>query len=94
MKQRQLKELLEEAAKSDCTGKRRVEIQFLLCEALVAGNGIDDRSAGMRMVLNQLYIDTIRNSPDSLPSLLPFFAIVCGDREKGRTVANVDWSII
>lgn len=99
MEQRKLKELLEEAAKPECTWQRRNEIQCLLGAATPAMRDdgvyeIEGRGAGMHTVLEHLYVDTIKNKPEILPSLFPFFAVICGDRDKEMIVAEIDWSLV
>ncbi|MCR4328790.1 MAG: hypothetical protein NUV53_04785 [Patescibacteria group bacterium] len=99
MNQKELKLLLQEAASPDCPWQRRNEIQCKLGEASPAMRAdgvyeIDGREAGMHLVLNQLYVDTIQNRPDLLPSLFPAFAVICGDREEGIICADVDWLFI
>lgn len=97
MKQQKVKELLEEAAKSDCTWQRRTDIQCLLRAATAAGKSGKYKSSrsvsGLLVALDTLYVQTIENKPEILPSLFPFFAIVCGDREEEMIYANVDWSL-
>ena len=99
MNQRELKVLLEEAAKPECTPRRRNSIQCLLGEASAAMGKdgvytINGREAGMHLVLNALYVDTLNNRPELLPSLFPIFAIICGDREEGFICAHIDWSLV
>jgi len=97
--QRELKGLLEEAARRDCSWKRRNEIQCLLgaASAAMGADGvyeIDNPEAGMHLVLGKLYTDTIQNRRELLPSLFPVFAVICGDREEGFICADVDWSLV
>ena len=100
MRQKEVKALLEEAAKPGCSWQRRTEIQCQLCEATAAmgKNGvykIKGRKAAFHMLLNDLYMDTLNNRPDLLPTLFPFFAVICGDRKEGYIVADhVDWGIV
>lgn len=98
MKQKELMALLEEAAKPDCTVRRRIDIQCLLRAATVAGKksgGYEIRgSAGTIVaILDMLYDDTVKNRPEILPSLFPIFALLCGDREKRMETAQIDWSL-
>lgn len=50
------------------------------------------RGAGMMLLLDMLYIDTVHHRPEALPALFPFFAMICGDRTYLMT-ADVDWSL-
>ena len=97
MEQKLLKRLLEEAAHPNCLWPQRNHIQRLLVRAAAGGDrevlSTDDREAGIRTVLESLYVDTVRNRPDLLPTLFPAFAVMCGDRT-GTIVADVDWSLI
>lgn len=99
MKQRELKALLEEAASPECSWKRRNQIQIKLNEATAAMGEdglyvIEGLVAGLHLLLNSLYVGTVQNRPELLPALLPAFAIICGDREDGKLIADVDWSIV
>ena len=85
MNQKELKELLNEAASPDTSWQRRNEIQRKLHHAAVIWLG---------PVVNKLYVDTIQNRPDLLPYLFPFFAIVCGYDNTGSTLPNIDWSLM
>lgn len=99
MDQRELKALLEEAAKPDCSWQRRNQIQCRLGEATAAmgKNGVyktEGREAGLLLLLEALYVTTVQNRPELLPSLFPTFAIICGDRDAKSLVAEVDWSLV
>lgn len=98
MNQKELRDLLKEAASSDCSWERRNEIQCKLGKASPAMKAdgvykINGQKAGMHLVLEKLYVDTIRNRPELLPSLFPAFAVICGDRQEGIICADVDWSL-
>ena len=99
MNQRELKALLEEAANLGCSMQRRNEIRFILCDstAAVGKDGIeeiDGPEAGLRLLAETLYHDTISNRPELLTKLFPVFAIICGNREDGMTITDIDWSIV
>ena len=99
MNQRELKTLLDEAAKPDCSWQRRNEIQCRFGDDSPAMRAdsvyeTEGRGAGMHIVLDKLYVDTIENRPELLPVLFPVFAIICGDREDGMICADVDWSLV
>jgi len=85
MNQRELKELLNEAANPDTSRFRKGQIGGKL-EQLA--------SIWVGPVIRKLYTDTINNRPDLLPSLFPFFAIVCGYRDAGLSLPNIDWSLM
>ncbi len=44
------------------------------------------------VLVNELFVDAVQNSPESVPTLFPVFAAISGKRV-GRNFANVDWSI-
>lgn len=100
MKQRELKALLEEAAKPDCTWQRRTQIQYRLGKATgaIGNDGIYEtegqKEAGFKLLLNALYVTTVQNRPELLPTLFPTFAVICGDCEEGVLIADVDWSLV
>ena len=99
MDQRELKALLDEAAKPSCSWQRQNEIQCRLGEASPAMGvdgvrKIEGPVEGMQIVLDHLYTDTIQNRPDLLPALFPVFALICGDREDRTICADVDWSLV
>jgi len=97
MNQRELKALLEEAAAPNCSPQRRNQIQCLLGEATAAMGEdgvykIKGRAAGLHLLLDALYVETVQHRPELLPALFPAFAIICGDRKDGHIIAKVDWS--
>ena len=99
MNQVELKALLNEAAKPGCSVQRQNEIQCLLAHASPAmqSDGTYEPGGcgmGMLMVLEKLYVDTLQNRPELLPSLFPAFAVICGDRQDHLMYADVDWSLI
>jgi len=85
MNQWELKRLLDEAASPDTSRFRKGQIGGKL-EQLA--------SIWASPVIRKLYTDTINNRPDLLPSLFPFFAIVCGYRDAGSSLPNIDWSLM
>jgi hypothetical protein len=98
MNQREVKKLLEEAAQPDCSDDRIRDIHVLLSNATAArGAGgikeIDGPEAGLDLVVGSLFVDTIEHRRHLLPSLFPVFAFICGDREEGVMVTDVDWSL-
>lgn len=94
--QEKIKDLLAEAANPKCAPHRRNEIQCELGHATAAmrPNGvydIDSREAGILVVIEHLYVDTLQNRPEILPALFPVFALACGDRDNGLIVTDIDW---
>jgi hypothetical protein len=95
----QIYNLLLEASKNETSEFRKNKIQCLLGEQCAGFNGecyeIEGRGAGIHLILDKLYVDTLENNPKLLPSLLPVFAIISGEREKDKyIVADADWSFI
>jgi len=94
----QIYELLIEASKVETSGFRKNKIQCLLGEQSAGFNGeyyeIEGCVAGIKPILDKLYLDTLDNNPKLLPSLLPVFAIISGEREKEHIVADADWNFI
>lgn len=96
MNQQHLMELLVEAA--TCTDWRRVNaIQVELEHATHGGDAdvieIDDRQAGIRVVLGTLFVQTYQSNPAILPQLFPAFAVMCGIDGDKYIVAHIDWSV-
>ncbi|OGY61286.1 MAG: hypothetical protein A3H06_01025 [Candidatus Colwellbacteria bacterium RIFCSPLOWO2_12_FULL_44_13] len=85
MNQIELKMLLDEAANPYTSRFRRNQIGDKLVQ--LAPIWLD-------MIVRKLYMDTINNRPDLLPLQFPFFAIVCGFRDAGSNLPNVDWSLM
>jgi hypothetical protein len=84
MEQSVIKEILDEAVTAD--SNRILEIQILLTKS-VGGTKEDDI---VKIVLNTLFIQTHLKDPTILPSLFPFFSLVCGNKKV--TEAVIDWS--
>ncbi len=98
MDQRQIKRLLEEAAKPDCQSQRLNEIQCALGAATAAMGKdgvykIEGREAGIHLVLNDLFVSTLEYEPELLPSLFPVFALLCGDRDSSL-LADINWTLV
>jgi len=99
MTTKQIYELLLEASKDETSEFRKNKIHCLLGEQAAGFNGccyeIEGRAAGINLILDKLYVDTLENNPKLLPSLLPVFAIISGEREKNKNiVAYADWSFV
>ncbi len=100
MKQNDIKELLHEAASSDCTSKRRGEILADLVNASSWANDNatvirDGRLTGMKVLLEESYKKIINTNPASLPNLLVPYTMICGDKPKdGKITSEVDFALI
>ncbi len=99
MDQKELKALLTEASQSGCSGRRLNEIHCKLQDACCAvkKDGTykeTGRRAGMSLVLDKLYVDTIQNRQEILPVLFPAFAVICGDRKDNSLYADIDWALV
>ncbi len=93
MNQRGIKALLEEAAKPDCSMQRLNAIQCRFVEAVGTIPKSGGRKAGICLVLETLYADTVKNRRELLPALFPVFAIICGYK-RDCLVADIDWSLV
>lgn len=45
---------------------------------------IDTPGAGISALMDNLIVTLYQNNPQLLPSMLPVFVLMCGDREKGH----------
>jgi hypothetical protein len=87
--QKCLKMLLQEAANKDCSTSRRNDIWRILqnenkktrMSCLMIYEGISE------CVAKNLYYETLRNRPETLPSFFPAFALLC-------VGGKVDWSLV
>ncbi len=82
-------DLLIEASNPNCTWMRRIKIQNILGHAIVD----DSAREGISLVLDGLYVKTLKNRPVKLVELFPFFALVCGERDENSRVAKIDWNL-
>ena len=99
MDQQRLMELLTEASKPECDSRRRNSIQVELGQASAAAGKdgvieVEGKVAGIHLVLETLYVQTILNRPELLPTLFPAFAVICGDRDENLVVADTNWSLV
>jgi len=95
--QGKIKELLKEAATNTWGWRRMNDIHCELADATAATGedgvvDIDGPQAGLRLVVDALFVSTAQNRPEALPGLLPVFSLLCGDREEGILLADIDWS--
>lgn len=98
MKQVRILELLTEASRKDCDVHRLNAIQVLLeNETLSRHEGgrapRQSTEAEAELLLGALFNGAVDNAPELLPSLLPFFAMICGDRKEGQSWTDVDWKL-
>jgi len=92
MIQSEIKRLLEEAANLECSLKKRTEIQRLLEDEIVKG---EEQTNGIKSVFNNLYVETIENRPELLPTLFPAFAVMCSERDDGMVITTrIDWELM
>lgn len=99
MDQRKILELLTEASRESCNHRRLNQIQVLLTDETASRRDgcpapHNSPEAGFELTLGQLFNDTSNNAPGLLPTLFPFFAMICGDRKKGHLCTYVDWSLV
>ena len=99
MNQRKIMDLLQEAARPNCTSQRRISIIAELdrFSAAMGPHGvykIHGEEAVLRTLMGSLYVGAAKSRPELLPTLFPVFAAICGDREDGNIVAEVDWSLM
>lgn len=94
MKIKKINKLLVEASKKETSNIRLNEIQCILNKEVIKSNNFEDRNAGILLIMDELYVSTIKNNPKLLPTLLPVFALICGDRKSNSIVADIDWSFI
>lgn len=99
MDQKRIKELLTEASRPECSVQRQNQIQCEMGQATSALKpdgvySIHGPEAGIHLILDALYSGTAEHKRELLPSLFPVFALLCGDREKGVLISDIDWSSI
>ena len=107
MKQSSVKNLLEEAAKRDCSCERRKEILNMFTGAGDRKQGSKQGGIGIATlrllcVMCELYDETIANKPESLMGLFPFFSYVCAEDAQidftniGSSTGRIciDWSLV
>lgn len=87
--------LLLEASFEDTSVHRLNKIQVELCDAIRNNNSCTDkRIHGIMLVLDTVFCETIENNRELLPSLLPMFAIICGDRLENTVIGHAEWDVI
>jgi hypothetical protein len=94
MKQKEIMDLLVEASNPDTTPQRTNAIQCVFCNAIKAKSmAVDDEDEArldeQEGLLDKLFTETLEHRPRLLPSLYPFFAVVCGDTEY-----EIDWTLV
>ena len=93
MTTKEIYDLLVEASAKTTSDQRINEIQCELGRAVCKNTG-DGRGEGIEVILDSLYVDTFNNNPKLLPTLLPVFAIMCGDRDGHSIIGEPDWKLI
>ena len=97
MEQTKLMNLLREAAKPDCTKKRRKEIKVTLtkaCQTITNNELAEDRGrkSTIIMTVTHLYTMTLKECPEHLPMLFPLFSLLCGNRDPNTYICDkIDW---
>ena len=95
MQQTEIKLLLEELAKADCSFERHQEVSRLFYEAAkrrpAPDSSYDDTSRLFTTILNRLLRVV---GKEHLPGLLPVFALICGDRHGLDMFAEIDWNLL
>ena len=96
MKQEMIMGLLKEAADPNCSTERQNGICCELEDNVYGDEEWNDdlRGGGMKLIVNVVFMFTVKNRPEILPSLFPVFAILCGDREDLIHCSEVDWSLL
>lgn len=107
MQQSRILELLQEA--STTTDKtRRDNILIELQEAAPVPNIPHEpanllqleykyqkgRCDEIRQMILRIFVNTLIECPEHLPTLFPFFALCCGDRKEGAMCADIEWSLL
>lgn len=86
-------ELLKEASKPECNGMRVNEIHLSLKRdlSLFEGTTPRGRDVEMRLILDRAFRSTVERRPEMLPSMLPLFSMLCGDRSR-KIIADADFT--
>lgn len=92
MNYERIKSLLEEAVTADW--KRANAIQCELNNATCAGEGdviqTNTPAAGVLTLIEHLFVELRHADPSLLPTMLPVFALACGDRDRRSFVSSLD----
>jgi hypothetical protein len=95
VQQTEIKLLLEELAKPECSFSRHQEVSRLFHQAAkrrpAPDSTCDDTSLLFSTMLNRLL--QIVNAKH-LPGLFPVFAMLCGDYEGIAVLADIDWDLL
>jgi|GEM_PF-2491866 len=97
MNQGEIRARLAEAGAEECTRRRLGEImlEFLDESPAMLSDGtydIDGQGSLARPIIEELFISVAENRRSAFPDLFPVFAVLCGDRENGVLIADIDWS--
>lgn len=96
MNQQRIKELLIEASSPDCPPERLNAIASALTDAIPLDAGLEIEDAHrdtMETYIGALFFNTVKGRRELLPSLLPAFALICGDSDPNSWLATVDFSL-
>jgi hypothetical protein len=92
MKIERIQALLQEAVTADW--KRANAIQCELSNATCAGRGTVDEigtpAAGVMTLIEHLYVELRQTNPALLPTMLPVFALACGERDNRSFLSTLD----
>jgi hypothetical protein len=95
VQQSEIRDLLAELARSECSFLRHQEVSQRFHEAAkrrpAPDSPNDNTSSLFVMILNRLLRIANRQH---LPGLFPVFALLCGDRDDLDVLADVDWSLM
>lgn len=93
MNQTLVMRLLEEAVTA--RGQRGIEIHNQLAHQ-VYGSTVEEaedvRGQGLQVLLNEIFVSTLKHDPRLLPMFFPVFAILCGDRDDS-IIAEIEWNV-
>jgi len=96
VRQEEIKTLLLEASEQQCTLFRLIEIQKEFLDACFPEGSTDEGpECGIRLLVGQLFVEITDKRREILPTLFPFFAIACGDRNGiNLTAEKINWGLV
>lgn len=86
--------LLMEASHPGCSVERWARIHVELGSLAEPDDGTAEgtgRHEAFAALLGMVFVEALRHAPHILPYLFPIFATLCGEREEGVIIAEVDW---
>ncbi len=91
MKAREIEDIILEISEG-VTFERFLELQIILGDAVFTSPGDLERSHAFETLLDHLLVWAFENKRgverQALVGLMPFFIMVCGDREEGNIIAD------